>query len=84
MNDKKALRERQVIKIKMLTEMLIENIDLLNSFPTKLEERNSRMNEHKEKYGDAYWGYEQYPIVGTSESHIKDITKLLRKELLKL
>lgn len=75
---------KQIDKIKMLTAILAENIELLEEYPTRVEEWEEKKKAYKEKYGENNWGYEPYPIQGTSQSHIKDIARLLRKELLKL
>lgn len=69
----------------MLVGMLEENIEMLESFSEKVEEWERKNDERKEKYGDEYWRhYTPYPSQGTSKSHINDIVKLTRKELLKI
>ncbi len=67
----------KIERVKMLTEMLFENVKMLEEYPEKVK-------EWKEKHAEKYWAYEPYPSRGTSETHIRDIAKLLRKELLKL
>lgn len=75
----------QINKIKMLVEMLEENVNKLEEHPTKVKEWEKKRAEYLEKYGkdSGFWGI-AYPAQGTSQSHIRDIAKLLRKELLKL
>lgn len=75
----------KIERVKMLTEMLFENVEMLEEYPEKVKERAEKMKRNKEKYGEDSWNYyEPYPSRGTSETHIRDIAKLLRKELLKL
>lgn len=69
----------------MLVAMLEENVEMLEGFTEKEKEWEKRNDERKEKYGDnSYRYYEPYPVLGTSKSHIKDISRLIRKELLKI
>lgn len=75
----------KIDRIKMLTEMLFENIELLEEYPARVKEWEKKEKAYKEKTRDNYYYYrEPYPVAGTSQSHVKDIAKLLRKELLKL
>ena len=76
---------KQIDKIKVLVSMLEENVETLENYPEKEKEWEKRRDEYKEKHGDKYYIYcEPYPVLGTSRSHIKDIARLIRKELLKI
>ena len=76
---------KQIDKIKMLTEMLFENVKILEEYPDKVKEWETKRDEYKEKKRVTFCYYsEPYPIQETSQSHIRDIAKILRKELLKL
>ena len=75
---------KQIDKIKMLVGILEENVGLLENHPEKEKEWEKKRKEYKEKYGDSAIFYDEYPTQGTSRSHIENIARLIRKELLKI
>ena len=76
----------KIERVKMLTEMLFENVEMLEEYPEKVKAHKKKSKEYYEKHKDERYPYYNvpYPSMGTSETHIRDIAKLLRKELLKL
>lgn len=75
---------KQIDKIKVLVAMLEENVEMLEDYPTKVREWEEKRSEYNKKHGSNYTFYDEYPSQVTSKSHIKDIAKLIRKELLKI
>ena len=73
-------------RIKILTDMLFENIELLESYNNRVLKYENRRKEWLLKNPDRKeWSYsEPYPCVSTSKTNIKNIATLLRKELLNL
>ncbi|HHX62143.1 MAG TPA: hypothetical protein GX707_15755 [Epulopiscium sp.] len=75
---------KQIDKIKMLIEILEENVEMLEEYPKKQEEWENKRDEYIKQHGGLYRFYGEYPTPGTSQSHINDIARLIRKELLKI
>ena len=71
-------------KIKVLVSMLEENVEMMENHPKRKKEWREQMDKYKEKHGDTRYFYEPCPVLGTSKTHIRDIAKLIRKELLKI
>lgn len=71
-------------RIRILVDMLEEHINMLEDYNVKNEEWNKERDKARE-LGERFSYYENpYPQQRTSEKHIRDIAKIIRKELLNI
>ena len=72
-------------RIKILTDMLFENIELLESYNNRVLKYENRRKEWLLKNPDRKeWSYsEPYPCVSTSKTNIKKHSNITKKRIIK-